>query len=126
MVALIILNLYLSFQQKNSNNELSYQSYENGKKFLATTFLPSSELSATTLSGRHGKLLHHVHSHPIDNYLAPSLGDIGSASILIKKFGTRLEIYSPVLGVYKDYNQNSPSFELEPVDLGTIKNKKKN
>ena len=110
------------FSAKNSNNEFSYQSFANGNKFISTTFLPSSELSATTLISRNGKILHHVHSHPGQGYFAPSPSDISSASYLIKKYGTRLEMYSPVLGTYKDYTGESSSFEIEV----TIPIKKKN
>lgn len=111
------------FSANNSNNEFSYQSFANGNKFISTTFLPSAELSATTLVRRNGKLLHHVHSHPGQDYFAPSPGDISSASYLIKKYGTRLEMYSPLLGTYKDYTGESSSFELDEI---IITPKKKN
>jgi len=111
------------FSSSNSSSEFSYQSFLNGKKFINTTFLPSAELSATTLIRRNGKLLHHVHSHPGQDYFAPSPGDISSASYLINKFGTSLEMYSPLLGTYKNYNGESSSFELEEIML-TPKNKK--
>jgi len=111
------------FSASNSSSEFSYQSFLNGKKFINTTFLPSAELSATTLIRRNGKLLHHVHSHPGQDYFAPSPGDISSASYLINKFGTSLEMYSPLLGTYKNYNGESSSFELEEIML-TPKNKK--
>ena len=113
------------FSSKNSSNEFSFQNYANGNKFISTTFLPSAELSATTLIRRNGKLLHHVHSHPGQDYFAPSPGDISSASYLIKKYGTRLEMYSPLLGTYKDYNGESSSFELDEIII-TPKKKKKN
>ena len=87
------------------------------------TFLPSAELSATTLIRRNGNLLHHVHSHPGQDYFAPSPGDISSASYLINKFGTSLQMYSPLLGTYKNYNGESSSFELDEVIL-TPKKKK--
>ncbi len=103
------------FSSINSNSEFSFQSFANGNKFIGTTFLPSSELSATTLIRRNGQLLHHVHSHPGQGYFAPSPADISSASYLMKKYGTHLEIYSPVLGAYKEYNGESASFELEEI-----------
>jgi hypothetical protein len=113
------------FSANNSNNEFSFQSFANGNKFISTTFLPSAELSATTLIQRNGKLLHHVHSHPGQDYFAPSPGDINSAGILTRRgYGTRFEIYSPPLGTYKDFNQNSSSFELDEIII--TPNKKKN
>ena len=111
------------FSSKNSSSEFSFQNYANGNKFISTTFLPSAELSATTLIRRNGNLLHHVHSHPGQDYFAPSPGDISSASYLINKFGTSLQMYSPLLGTYKNYNGESSSFELDEVIL-TPKKKK--
>ena len=75
---------------------------------------------------RNGRLLHHVHSHPGQDYFAPSTGDVSSAYYLnsIKKFGTRLEMYSPLLGTYKNYNQNSASFELDGIIIKSTKKKK--
>lgn len=105
------------FSSNNSTSEFSYQSYANGNKFIATTFLSNAELSATTLLRRHGELSHHVHSHPGQDYFAPSPGDISSADYLRRKYGTRLEIYAPLLGTYQNYNENSTSFELDEIIL---------
>ena len=113
------------FSANNSFSEFSYTSFANGNKFISTSFLDNAELSATTLIKRHGKLLHHVHSHPGQNYFAPSTGDTNSAGILKRRgYGTRFEIYLPLLGRYKDYNENSASFELDEIIITAPKKKK--
>jgi hypothetical protein len=113
------------FSSKNSTNEFSYQSYANGNSFISTSFLPGVDVSATLLIERNGKLLHHVHSHPGEYSLSPSTGDVDSARILklVKKYGTRFELYSPLTGKYKGYNENSSSYTTFEI---FVKSKKKN
>ena len=105
------------FMADNSINEIAYSEFfTNSKKFISTSFNTNSEQSMNILFPRYRYLLHHVHSHP-DPYLAPSTGDTTSAGIIKKRTGinTRFEIYSSFLKQYKDYNENSASFELEEV-----------
>jgi len=111
------------FSASNSSSEFSYQSFFNGKKFINTTFLDNAELSATTMIRRHGRLIHHVHSHP-NNDDAPSTGDIGSAKILHGlKYNTRLEVFTPWNSRYRDYDRNSSSYELDEIIITVPKKK---
>jgi len=112
------------FITANSNNEFSYSSWFSNRKYISTSFQAHAENSINVLYPRHKSLLHHVHSHP-DPYLAPSPGDISTAGILSERLGykPRFEIYSPFLGEYKDFDQNSSSFELDEIIITVPKKK---
>lgn len=113
------------FISGNSSNEISYSSWFSDRQFISTSFQTHAENSINVLYPRFKYLLHHVHSHP-DPYLSPSPGDNSVAKILRKRLGykPRFEIYSPFLGEYKDYDENTPFDSLDEVIIVAPKKKK--
>ncbi len=79
--------------------------------------LNKGDHSINRLFRKYHYLLHHIHSHP-DGSLDPSLegGDLGAVRTFIDVLGysPTFQIYSPISGQYKTYDQNT-KWELDEI-----------
>ncbi len=108
-------NKLFEFVSNNSINEFSLTKFENGVKVIGTSFKESTESSLNISASRNrSNIISYEHSHPMDfDGLYPSPADIQTASKF--KADANLRIYAPLLKQYKNYDANSPSFELKEV-----------
>ena len=117
-------NELFEFVSNNSINEFSLTKFENGANIIGTSFKESSELSLNISASRNSSNINsYEHSHPMDfDGLYPSPADIQTAGKF--KADANLRIYAPLLKQYKNYDANSPSFELKEVVIPARKSKK--
>jgi hypothetical protein len=113
------------FLAENTDSEFSFSCFANGNEYVSTSFQKGEEHSAGKLINENGKIDRHFHSHPAGELPNPSSGDIKAAEHLrvTKKYNTQMSIYSAETKSFIDYDENSASFELEPVYL-ELKRKK--
>src|SRR5699024_4660037 len=98
-------------------SEFSLQEFESCKKIIGTSFEKDIELSGDFTLKRYGKWSKHTHSHPKEWSLSPSPGDLDAVDIFNNErgFDTEFELYSPLSGDYKEYNENTPSQVIEVI-----------